>query len=100
MGHCEKCNATTIKLNKTLYGEHLCNDCWFEYILSDRGLVEQYVNIAEGIIPISFCLPETLERIITCWRNEKEHFDAAWVIEKEDQFRAVVEPYFDKMLRN
>ena len=31
----------------------------------DMDLVEQYVNIAEGIIPISFCLPETLERIIT-----------------------------------
>lgn len=36
MEYCSRCMAPE-PLNQTAYGNHLCDDCWDEYINSEQG---------------------------------------------------------------
>lgn len=47
MEFCSKCGCSTYEPIKTAFGDSLCEDCWDEYINSDRGLIEYFRSICE-----------------------------------------------------
>lgn len=51
---CSKCKCTSYDLIYSAFGDELCDDCWDEYINSDKGLVEYFISICEDENPDEF----------------------------------------------
>ena len=45
---CDCCSKIGNDIKQTAYGDFLCEDCWDEYIDSDRGKIEYFINILMG----------------------------------------------------
>lgn len=51
---CNNCDTNaSCNLNKTAYGDYLCDDCWDDYICTDRGRVEYFIGLCNGDYPLS-----------------------------------------------
>lgn len=71
MNTCEKCNKTTYNLLETVYGEILCEDCWDEYINTERGLVEYFGNIICEEAKMTDFDADFLCSVIASWNKYK-----------------------------
>ena len=45
MGYCADCDTHHRDLKRTAYGDYLCEDCWDDYLNTDAGKVEYFVDI-------------------------------------------------------
>ena len=70
MEYCSRCMAPE-PLNQTVYGNHLCDDCWDEYINSEQGKVEYFILITNGAESISAFDADALGEIVVSWKNNK-----------------------------
>lgn len=70
---CEKCGKVVdqSEVMQTLYGEHLCELCWDDYICTDRGKIEYYVDIATEKYPISLFDADFLGEVHVSWEKHK-----------------------------
>lgn len=48
VGCCTACGAVADYLTSNIFGENLCDDCWDEFISTERGLVDLYELVAKG----------------------------------------------------
>ena len=71
---CDNCSYETRTINKTLYGEYLCDECWYDYLCTDRGRVEYFVGIAVGDYTAEEFDAEFLGEMITQWYKHKHLF--------------------------
>ena len=47
-----KCGKLTGERLETAYGDVLCGDCWDEYICTETGMLEYFIGICWGDLPI------------------------------------------------
>lgn len=71
---CDSCSYETRTINKTLYGEYLCDECWYDYLCTDRGRAEYFVGIAVGDYTAWEFDAEFLGEMITQWYKHKHLF--------------------------
>lgn len=48
LSRCTNCGCESEELTANAFGEKLCDDCWDNFINSERGLVDAYEQIAAG----------------------------------------------------
>ena len=53
------------------YGESLCEECWDEYLVTDRGKVEHFIYIAEGRGNAKLYDADFLGEVVVSWNNNK-----------------------------
>lgn len=69
--HCEDCGKAIAITYNTVYGDTLCEDCWDEYICTDRGSIEYFMNIAKDEIPAGEFDADFLCRVMKNWELQK-----------------------------
>ena len=69
MKHCIKCNRKVDDLFESLYSETMCEYCWDDYLMTDKGKVEYLVGIVRGDYPMKHFDADFLGHIAVCWRR-------------------------------
>ena len=69
MEFCSKCGCSTYDLIKTAFGASLCEDCWDEYINSDRGLIEYFIAICNEDYSLEELDADFLCSVIRAWNE-------------------------------
>jgi recombinational DNA repair protein (RecF pathway) len=70
MARCTKCNKElVIDEFKTVYGESLCENCWDDYLMTDKGKVEYFVGICRSDYPTSDFDADFLGHVAECWKK-------------------------------
>lgn len=82
MSLCEKCEKRTNDVFISVFDEPLCEDCWDDYLMTDRGKLEYFIGIAKGDLPISDYDADFLGHVVTCWNKYKEELN---------YFKAIIE---------
>lgn len=72
MKSCSKCTQKTLNIFTTAYSEHLCEDCWDDYLWTDFGKVEYFIGICHGDYPLSDFDADFLGHVVTQWYINKE----------------------------
>lgn len=72
---CEKCEKQTNDVFVTVFNETLCEDCWDDYLMTDRGKLEYFIGIAKGDLPISDYDADFLGHVSACWNKYKEELN-------------------------
>ena len=70
MKFCLECGKPNPEF-KNAYGESLCEDCWDEYINSDRGKVEYFLSITRGEESLCAFDADFLCTVVRCWKENK-----------------------------
>lgn len=71
MKHCIKCNRKVDDLFKSLYGETMCEYCWDDYLMTDRGKVEYFVGLCNKDYPMSDFDADFVGHVAVCWVEHK-----------------------------
>lgn len=69
MKHCIKCDRKVPDLFTSLYGETMCEFCWDEYLMTDKGKVEYLVGIVRGDYPMEYYDADFLGHVVVCWNK-------------------------------
>lgn len=69
--YCERCGKTHAEFFTTAYGTCLCEDCWDEYICSDKGKVEYLIGIIRGDYPMEYYDADFLGEVAASWNENK-----------------------------
>ena len=69
MKHCIKCNRKVDDLFESLYGETMCEYCWDDYLMTDKGKVEYLVGIVRGDYPMDYFDADFLGHVAVCWNK-------------------------------
>ena len=72
MSCCEQCGRRQAELLKTVYGEFVCEDCWDDYICTDKGRVEYLIGICAGDYPASDFDADFLGYVAVSWREHRD----------------------------
>ena len=74
---CNQCGKESISnfILTTVYGEQLCEDCWDDYLMTDKGKLEYFVGICKGDYPTSDFDADFLGHISECWKRYKNLID-------------------------
>jgi hypothetical protein len=75
MKHCIKCNRKVDDLFESLYGETMCEYCWDDYLMTDRGKVEYFVGICREDYPMSDFDADFLGWASACWKRYRDELD-------------------------
>ena len=69
--NCSKCyrEFDYNDLQMTAFGEQLCDECWEEYLLTDKGTVEYMIGFAYGQLSPKFFDADFLGHVSTCWKK-------------------------------
>ena len=76
--YCDRCDTTPDyadyeAFSDTAYGEHLCDDCWDEYINSRDALVEYVIGIANADYDVTDFDDSVLVDMAACWHENKKN---------------------------
>jgi DNA-directed RNA polymerase subunit RPC12/RpoP len=72
MIHCSKCWKEIENIFITAYGEARCEDCYDDYLMTDKGKVEYFIGIVTGELPISDYDADFLGHVSVCWRKYRD----------------------------
>lgn len=88
---CSKCSKETEEIFKSLYGDIRCKDCWYDYILTDRGMVEYVVWVVRGDYPVDYFDADFLGHCAVQWNKHRDEFDMTLLdlYEIEEKARAI-----------
>jgi hypothetical protein len=75
MERCEKCSKVLGEYFVTAYGEKRCEDCWDDYLMTDRGKVEYFIGICKEDYPMSDFDADFLGYISVCWTKYRDELD-------------------------
>ena len=53
------------------YGEILCDECWEEYLTTERGLVEYFIYITEGRSKVKHYDADFLGEVGVSWKRHR-----------------------------
>lgn len=74
MEFCTRCMSPE-PLNQTAYGNPLCDECWDEYLDSNQGKVEYFLNIVRGQEDVRSFDADFLFTVIRSWNAYKNLLD-------------------------
>lgn len=72
---CSKCDKALGEYLVTAYGEVCCEDCWDDYLMTDRGKVEYIIGICRGDYPMSDFDADFLGWISSCWKTHRDEIN-------------------------
>ena len=72
---CEKCAKQTNDTLVNVFSEELCEDCWDDYLMTDRGKVEYFVGIVKEELPIEDYDADFLGHESACWKEYKNQLN-------------------------
>lgn len=72
---CEKCGKQIFDVFINVYSETLCEDCWDDYLMTDRGKVEYFIGIVKGDLPITDYDADFLGHVSACWKEHKNQLN-------------------------
>lgn len=83
---CMCCTKPETKLLTTAYGEMLCEDCWFDYLFTDQGMIEHFIWLVTGKALVSWYDADFLGGVLKSWQENKERLNLdKEVIEEFDE---------------
>jgi hypothetical protein len=62
---------------KNVYGETLCEECWEDYLFTDRGKVEYIISVVKEEIAITNLDADFLGHCAVQWYNNRGQFKIA-----------------------
>ena len=68
---CEKCGKAVIDPLVTAYGDKRCDDCWDDYLMTDRGKVEYFLGIVRGDYAMEEFDADFLGHVSVCWKEHR-----------------------------
>jgi uncharacterized radical SAM superfamily protein len=71
---CENCGKKTLDTLINVFKEELCEDCWDDYLMTDRGKLEYFIGIAKGDLPIEEFDADFLGHCCVLWEEYKYSF--------------------------
>ena len=77
MERCEKCDKVLGEYFVTAYGEKRCEDCWDDYLMTDKGKVEYFIGICNDDYPMSDFDADFLGHVAVCWKKYRDELDLA-----------------------
>ena len=72
---CEKCAKQTNDTLVNVFSEELCEDCWDDYLMTDRGKVEYFIGIVKEDLPIEDYDADFLGHVSACWKEYKNQLN-------------------------
>jgi DNA-directed RNA polymerase subunit RPC12/RpoP len=72
MKHCTKCGKPLGEHFITAYDEERCEDCWYDYLMTDKGKVEYLIGICNEDYPITDFDADFLGHVSACWKTYRE----------------------------
>lgn len=69
MFKCAKCGKPIGTYITTAYGEVRCEDCYDDYLMTDKGKVEYFIGIVTGELPMSDYDADFLGHVSVCWKK-------------------------------
>ena len=75
--HCANCYRPDdeCELLKNVYGDFLCEDCWYDYVCSDVGMVEYMISIIKGECSIDEFDAEFLGEVANSYKINYDKLD-------------------------
>ena len=74
MERCAKCGKEKLtSFEITAYGEVRCEDCYDDYLMTDRGQVKYFIDIASSnnFNPLDYDA-DWLGHVVNCWNRYKD----------------------------
>ena len=75
MTFCGHCGKEDPELLTTSFGVTLCNNCWDDYLMTDRGKLEYFIGIVKEELPIEDYDADFLGHISACWNKYKDQLN-------------------------
>ncbi len=75
MERCEKCGKVLGEHFITAYGEKRCEDCYDDYLMTDKGKVEYLIGIYNEDYSISEFDADFLGHVAVCWTKYRDELD-------------------------
>lgn len=75
MQQCRKCGKETNNIFTTAYGEKRCENCWDDYLMTDKGKVEYLIGICNKDYPMSDFDADFLGWVSVCWKKYRNELD-------------------------
>lgn len=77
MERCVKCSKAVCSVNMliTAYGEIRCEDCWDDYLMTDKGKVEYFIGIIRGDYPMDYFDADFLGHVVVCWKKYRDELN-------------------------
>ena len=75
MERCEKCGKETYDIITSVYGEKRCEDCWDDYLMTDKGKVEYFVGLCLDELDIKDYDADFLGWLGVCWKKYRDELD-------------------------
>ena len=76
---CAKCGKALGECLQTVYGEKRCEDCWDDYLMTDRGKVEYFVGICREEYPMSDFDADFLGWVSACWKRYRDELNLTMI---------------------
>lgn len=71
MERCAKCGKILYESFHTAYDEHICENCWDDYICTKEGRVEYLIGICRNDYPACEFDDEFLAELASSWEANK-----------------------------
>jgi hypothetical protein len=84
---CSNCKKEVELTIPNSYGESLCNDCWDDYIITERGKLEYFVSLVRGEEDLRAFDADELGEIVVSWNKYK--FDTEFSKKEIEQFEII-----------
>lgn len=69
MSICAKCGKPLGTYCTTAYGEIRCEDCFDDYLMTDKGKVEYFIGLCTGELDINDYDADFLGHVSVCWQK-------------------------------
>ena len=68
---CVECDSDSALVQKNVYGDHLCTDCWAKYWNTRKSLAEYVIGLANNTYKAESFNEEDKEAIVDAWLNKE-----------------------------
>jgi DNA-directed RNA polymerase subunit RPC12/RpoP len=72
---CVKCGKPLGTFITTAYGENRCEDCYDDYLMTDKGKVEYLIGLVNGELDIEDYDADFLGYVGVCWNKYRDELD-------------------------
>jgi hypothetical protein len=73
----------------TLYKEYLCEDCWEDYLNTQEGKIEYFIDVVNRIEPVSAFDADLLGEAAISWNKNKHKLGLSEKTIEEIEIRAI-----------
>lgn len=68
---CEQCGKQTSDTLVNIFSEELCEDCWDNYLMTERGKLEYFVGLAKEELPLEDYDADFILHCSEMWKKHK-----------------------------